>query len=147
MKNQKVPEINQGSAVADIDIAKMARTILAAETGPRIASVGPFRCRKPVHPGGRGVIVLNVAANNDGGPVTIELSPSDLHSRSGCSIAADLIRLEPSQVTIPPGSSETLKVHVKIPQSADPGIYSGRVSGYCPEPVSFVVEYEVVQEQ
>ena len=75
-----------------------------------------------------------------------DLSSGDLRSRSGASLSANLVQLEPAKLTIPPGGSERLEVHVRISQSAEPGVYSGRVTGNCPESVSFVVEYEVTQE-
>ncbi|WIY23633.1 COG1470 family protein [Parasedimentitalea psychrophila] len=141
----KITEVDTEIVDDNVDMEKIALSILSTEAGPQHALGGRFRCRKLVQPGESGVIVLSIAANDDGGPVTLDLSPGDLQSRSGCAISANLIQLKPAQLTIPPGGSQRLEVHVQIPHSTKPGVYSGRVTGNNPDSVIFIVEYEVNQ--
>ena len=127
----------------DFDIAELAQTILTAESRKH-ALDGPFRCRKQVCPEEKAKLVLNVAADDNGGPLTLDLSPGDLRARSGHVIPSNLVHVEPARLRIPPGGSQSFEVHVLVPHSAEQGLYSGRVVGNGPEPISFIVEFEVV---
>ena len=127
----------------EVNIAELAQSILNADAGSKHALDGPFRCRKPVRPGDRGVIVLSVSADGKGGPLSLELAAGDLRSRERHIIPSNLVHTEPTHLTIAPGGNGNFEVHVLVPKETKPGLYSGRVIGEGAEPISFVVEYEV----
>lgn len=124
-------------------IGDIARDVLSAETGPQHALDGPYRCRETMSPGQSGSITLEVSADSAGGALTLDLSPGDLRSRSGAIIPANKIKVRPDHLAIAPGSNGRFVVDILVPLQSKPAIYTGRVIGSGPEPVSFQIEVEV----
>lgn len=127
----------------DFDFATAARSVLSNEASRKQGDCGPFRCRKAVSPGRQGVIVLSVAANGAGGPVTLKFSSGDLRTQSGHEILSRNIHMIPDQIIVEPGARQVIEIRVDIPDQAEPGVYVGNVVGDGPEPMEFVVEIEV----
>lgn len=129
-------------AVDEAGIVDIAQEVLSAETGPQHPLDGPYRCREVLRPGGEGRMVLEVAADRNGGPLTLDLSPSDLRSGQHV-LPSNRVAVTPSHLSIPPGGAARFEVAFTIPMGAVPGLYSGRIIGTGPEPVSFLIEVEV----
>lgn len=126
-------------------IVDIARNVLAAEMRPQYALEGPYRCRETLAPGQSGSIKLEVSADKDGGTLTLDLSPSELRSRDGMVIPPNNIEVHPGLIAVAPSSSARFLVEIMVPLQAEPGVYTGRVVGSGPEPVSFLIEVEVGQ--
>ena len=124
-------------------IGDIARDVLSAEMGPQYALDGPYRCRQTLAPGQSGSITLEVSADSAVSALTLDLSPGDLRSRSGAIIPANKIEVWPGQITVAPGTSARFVVEILVPLQTEPGIYTGRVIGSGPEPLSFLIEVEV----
>ncbi len=137
------PKIASIDSTQHFSFAKAAEAILTSETLRKQRSNGPFRNRKEICAGEVGIVVLSISATSDGGPVSLDFSASDLRSQLGDAIPGCNVSLSPQKVEIAPGGRQVLEVHVSVPDRTEPGIYVGRVFGSGPEPIDFLLEFEV----
>lgn len=131
------------SAPPEERFADLARGVLAAETAPAQAFEGPFRVARPVAPGEEGRVTLSIAADDRGGPLTLNFSAEDLRGADGGVIPSGMIALRPERVTVRPGGSADVHVDVRPPRDAHPGVYRGRIVGTGTEPLTLLIEVEV----
>ncbi len=127
----------------DFDFATAARSVLSNEASRKQGDRGPFRCRTVVSPGHQGVIVLSIAANGAGGPMTLNFSSDGLRTHSGREILSRNIKIIPDQIIVEPDARQVVEVRVDVPDQAKPGVFVGNVVGDGPEPMEFAVEFEV----
>lgn len=130
--------------MSESNAVEIARSVLAHETEDHWQSDGPFRCRTPVCAGETAKIVLSVEANGSHRALSVAMSAGHLRARSGGIIPTGMVRLDPSDFLVEPGKSQSLEVKIMVPDEAEPGVYSGRVTGCGEEPINFLIEVEVI---
>lgn len=124
------------------ELATLRATFFRLKRGRNMRWTGPIAAAT-MSPGQSGSITLEVSADSAGGALTLDLSPGDLRSRSGAIIPANKIKVRPDHLAIAPGSNGRFVVDILVPLQSKPAIYTGRVIGSGPEPVSFQIEVEV----
>lgn len=121
----------------------LARLVLSTETGKHQTLDGPFRCRRPCSPGSVANLTLSLSADTNGGPVSVELLPGDLHGPQARIIPATSLRVNPDSVLVRPGQSAEIVVSLDAPLGVSPGLYRGRIAGTGSEPTVLIVEFEI----
>lgn len=127
----------------DTPFRELARSVLDEETGPKNAIEGPFRCKRPIPPGGSGIITLNFAADDAGDALSVQFTTSDLHGPDGAVLPADLIDVKPEEITLRSGQSQDVTITIIVPNEKPAGRYHGRVTALGSEPTSIVIEVDV----
>ena len=136
-------EAQRAEASEEPAFEDLARGVLAAESAPERAYVGPFRVREVVAPGRRGGLTVAIAADRQGGPLTLDFAEGDLRGPGDAAIPASRMRLSPARMTIPPGEAVDVDISILVPEETAPGVYCGRVVGHGSEPTTIHVEVEV----
>jgi hypothetical protein len=122
----------------EIDVLELARNVLSLETS--VAAEGPFRMRGPLQPGECGAMVLELALDMDGPPLTINLKASDLVGTDSL-LGADSVRIDPSVLTLRTTTPAQVTVTVQVPADARSGRYAGTLSATGDE--TFAVAFQV----
>lgn len=80
----------------------------------------------PLNPGGTAEISMTLENDSDSETDEFSFETSDLiNAASGARIEADGIDVSPTPVIIGPRGSSTVTVHIRVPENAVPGVYSG----------------------
>jgi len=121
-----------------VDIMALAQGVLAADAGRRGAEA-PLRIRRPMAPGGRGAMLLDLALQPGEAPVSLSLAAGDLVG-DGIRIPATAVRISPATLTLRPGAPVEIEVAVLPPADAAPGRYAGTLAATGGE--AFVLPFE-----
>lgn len=123
-----------------VDMLALAEEVLAAETGR--AGEAPLRIRRPLQPGGRGAMLLELALEPGEAPLTLGLAASDLVGPGG-RIPAGAVRISPASLTLRPDAPAEVEVSVTAPPDAAPGRYAGTLSATGGETFALPFEAEL----
>ncbi len=134
----------RGGVAPEEAFAGLAREVLSSETAPRQAIDGPFRVVRPTAPGETGRLTLSIAADERGGPLTLDFTADDLRGpEPGAAIPAGNIAVAPATASVRPGGAVDVTVTIQAPKDAAPGLYRGRIRGEGTEPLALAVEIEI----
>lgn len=129
------------------DFTDLARSVLASETGPQHGLAGPFRVKAPIEPGNDGRLTVEIAVDNEGGPLELSLTSGDLRGPPGTfAIPADMVSIRPKQVRLAPGDDVDVVVTISVPLDTPAGLYRGRIAALGEEPVMLIIEIEVDED-
>ncbi len=101
---------------------------------------------KPLKPGESTSLTLTLSDDASDEPVDIKIQKTEFSGRGRQFIYSRAIKVEPSEISLPPGEEIDVTVHINLPKNAEPGTYHALLTDENDHDFRVVIRIEVIEK-